>query len=214
MSGVSQRSLAWKDQLSDVRTELLRGDQEDAIGGYEPNRHRRRKVKSHKRDPFEGTALESSSSRGTKSKQRRDIFEYIVDQGVQDVANSNPDSDRDGVASSNDNGAEGAFMGNDNDNPFLSRDGDEGRQHRRRNHTASQSRQGRGVEGEGTEENEEVPLSPEEQAEEDRKARVNKRVKKAILWGFLGTATAAVVAGAGAVAIGLLRGHKSNIMNL
>lgn len=207
MSGVSDSSHDWQDQLRNVR-KVLDDTDVDAIGGYFPIRHRRKTKNSREPDPFEGVVFKRGRRReevATEEMNNSDDYHeveivHVVEQTA--VSKSVPHDVR-----SNEIGEE-AFMSRKVDDPFSS--GREGDDTRNSNYTLKGKGNGRSK-ADYDDDHEYPPLTEEEEAELERKYRKGERIKKGILWSIIGAGTASLIGITVVVATSLIGNSKSRI---
>jgi hypothetical protein len=215
MSGVTNQSHDWQDQLLEVGSILGNRDR-DAIGGYVSNRYVRGKVKKlQESDPFEGVVF-SGVNGSEKALTNVDNLDDVIheagnhpgDIGSEEVIGSEVGQLQ--VIYSEENGEE-ASMSLKREDPFLP----VGSNAQETNDNPKGYGSGKRKAAHGDDDHrEEDTRTDEEKADDDRKHRNNERVKKGIIWGLLGAATLAVLGGGIAVGSSLLGNNKSNIMNL
>lgn len=216
MSGVSNQSQDWQDQLLEIGSVLGKRDR-DAIGGYVSNRHVRRKERRNPEpNPFEGVVFQAVdvevdvpvvSSVGNLYDAHHEAGIYPRGIGVEAVS-SNEDGQLQVMCS--DEKGEEADMSLKSEDPFLPAG---------RNANQDKSPKGkysgsRNAAKNDDDHGEEVGLTEEEQEELDRKHKHGERVKKTVAMSILTVATCAIVGGVAVAITGLLGNHKSNIMNL
>jgi hypothetical protein len=196
MSGLHYKSSDWEDQLLQVRGALRSGEK----GGFEPNRHRR---KRQYRDRRSAEDLWVTEVTGNKEVGSNGGIGLVENQGVHngfegfsDVGSHAAEGDYNGEAPMSDN--------NQDQYPFE----DDGYTHR--SNRGKELRQSK-PEGERRYESEETE---EEKAERKKNERINAKVRKGLIWGTASLAATAVAICGAAVITGLLGKHKSNFMNM
>jgi hypothetical protein len=195
MSGVDFNSSDWSDQLSEVRGTISRRSRRSEVGGYVPNRHKRRprKPKERPQNPFEGVQFKQDEITEVVDARSEDEVGTRVPK-IFEVGSVNKQDLCIDICGTGDE----AHMGKYVDSPFSS--GDD----RNRARTFYEDQQ----------DYEDEELSEEELAEIYRVKKSNARTKKTIIRGIALIGTLAVTTCGFALVSGLLGRHRSNIMNM